>query len=177
MSADENVRFTIQRSKRDHLAGILLNARYSRWTWVYWVAPVINGAIAFHYSDGDSPEVRLAAVLGIFVVSAAVMFVLIRLCFVLGAFMSWRVPGALRPIDYELDAEGVYARAESGSGKSNWSVFDGVFENRHVLVIRQRPGMLHIIPKRDLSDAQTLQIRRMLRQHVNGVLRMKGADQ
>jgi YcxB-like protein len=128
--------------------------------------PLINAGIMFVGASGDGAERQLAATLGIFVISLLAMIILLLPCYWWGARSGWTTPGALQPIDYEFDADGMRVRSAIGDGRTTWAIFTGVVENSKFMLLRQRPGLLHIFPKRDIAPEAIQRLRALVVAHV-----------
>jgi hypothetical protein len=173
MSEAPSLQFTVKRNRGDYLSGLTLHALRSQWSLV-WFAPVfINGAIVWYFSRLDDQQERVVVLAGFVVLTAALMALAFASCLLLGAFNSWRTPGALEAIDYRIAESGVFASAVLGAGESKWQAFDGAWQNRRVVVLRQRPGLLHIIPRRDLSNEAQTVLRATIREHLRGSAHLK----
>lgn len=161
------VSFTFTRTKRDDFDAIWLNALRSPYYWGLLVAsPIINGTITWFGAKDDPVEVVLGAIALVAFVSIALVFGALALCYYLAARAAWRSPGALQPISFEFSDAGRKASSEVGAGESVWAVFDAVYETAKILVIRQLPGLLLILPKRNADEGALARLRVLLRTHI-----------
>lgn len=176
MSAD-GLTFSLTRSRADYWDGILLHAASSAWTpFVFLAAPTTNALLAFFYSRGDGAEAQVATVAGFFLLSLLAVTALMLPCYWWSARAAWRSPGALRRIDFQINSEGVAAQSEMGAGQTRWPVFDAAFENARQIVLRQRPGLLYIFPKREMKPEEVICLRRLIEQNVTGKIRLRSKE-
>lgn len=162
--------FTFTRTKRDYFDAILLNAVRSPGAWVVLLAsPIINGLIMGYYSYDGPIEVSAVAITLVALASATVVAAVLLFCYYLAARNAWRSPGFLRPIAFEFSDAGMKASSEVGAGESMWAAFDAAFENKSLIILRQRPGSLLILPKRNADPNALARLRALLRAHVKNV--------
>ncbi len=160
--------FTFTRSKRDYFDAIMLNAlRSPSFWWALAIAPVFNALIMAYYSAGGPLGTRAFAITLIFVATAAVVGAVMVFCYYLAARKAWRSPAALAPISFEFDGVGLRASSEVGSGQALWAVFGAVFESKSLIVLRQLPGILLILPKRNADESALVRLRSLLRAHIS----------
>ena len=63
-------------------------------------------------------------------------------------------------------------RSTVGSGEIGWVSFSGAFEDTKLFLLRQHPGMLQIIPKRDVQPEMLQRLRQLARDHVKGPMKI-----
>lgn len=174
MSGD--VSFTITRNKRDYMAGIVLNTRHSRATLLVFAAcALINGAIGYAMQEGPFSWERLGTAVALSFYTVAILTAGLMFALFMAARASRRSPGALNEIAYVFSENGVKVRSAVGSSEAVWTTFDAALESRGHFVLRQKPGVLQIIPKRDLNADVLARLRALLRAHLTGLIRLQEA--
>lgn len=168
--------FTVTRTKRDYFDAIWQNAVRSPAFWiVIAISPLINGAITLFYSIDEPIGVGVVFAIAVIMLGSFVLvFAALLSCYYLAAQNAWRSPGFLRPIALEFSDAGLKASSEVGAGDASWVVFNAAFESRSLIVLRQRPGSLLILPKRDADHDALTRLRILLRAHVKKTNLMGG---
>ncbi|HEV2698577.1 MAG TPA: YcxB family protein [Terriglobales bacterium] len=75
-------------------------------------------------------------------------------------------PGAHGPKRVTLDADGVHLRGDGGSSDVAWKNYIRWVEGKNQILLCFSPASFHILPKRALVPEQLVELRELLRQHI-----------
>lgn len=125
-------------------------------SWI--VGTAISGAIAYTMFTGknppDSPYKVVATIVILLVLSSFIPLLgAITTCLTVLA-TSARQHGVLGIHDYEVREEGLIEKTDVNESLTRWEGMQGVKETRSYLLLRQAPGLIHIIPRRSFTDPQ-----------------------
>lgn len=169
----EAVEFRVVRTKADYVGAVALHALRSPWTLRQLLAsPIIVAIVPFIFAADEPLNARVVLSVTFFFVGFFLLIVALLPCYYWAARSGWRSPGALEPIDYSFDAAGMRVRSAAGSGEIAWISFSGAFEDAKLLLLRQHPGMLQIIPKRDVQPEMLARLRQLAREHIKGPMKI-----
>ncbi|MBL8547814.1 MAG: hypothetical protein JNL81_15215 [Hyphomonadaceae bacterium] len=171
MSDVASVKMVFRRTTTDYVRGVLLNLRHSPGSlagllvapmMVAFLPPVVSGfyegwwRIALEYS--------LLTLLGLIVIVVGA-----------SALNAWQVSrsiGATSTMTYTFNADGVGIESELGNASTNWLPYNGAFENKRFIVLRQQPNCAHILPTGAVDREELRRLRNLLRNHVKGPVRL-----
>jgi hypothetical protein len=125
-------------------------------SWI--VGTAISGAIAYTMFTGknppDSPYKVVATIVILLIFSSFIPLLgaIITCLTVLGS--SARQRGVLGIHDYEVREDGLLEKTDVNESLTRWEGLQDVKETRDHLLLRQAPGMIHIIPRRSFTDRQ-----------------------
>jgi YcxB-like protein len=150
------LRHTIHLTRGDLLGVMWHLSLRQKSTWI--VGTLITGAIAYTMVTGKNPPDN------IYEVVAMMIILLLLWCFLplLGAVISCltvlasaaRQRGVLGLHDYEVREDGLLEKTDVNESLTRWEGLQGVKETRSHLLLRQSPGLIHIIPRRSFTDPQ-----------------------
>jgi hypothetical protein len=170
----EAVEFRVVRTKADYVRAVALHAMLSPWTLRQFLAsPIIVAILPFVFAADEPLDARIILSVTFFFVALLLLIIALAPCYYWAARSGWRSPGALQPIDYSFDAAGMRVKSAAGSGEIAWISFNGAFEDARLFLFRQHPGMLQIIPKRDVQPEMLVRLRVLAREHVRGPLKIQ----
>ena len=172
----EAVEFRVVRTKQDYMGAVTLHALRSPWTLrQLFASPIVVAIIPFIFAADEPLNARIVLSLTFFFGGLLLLIFALAPCYYWAARSGWRSPGALEPIDYSFDAGGMRVKSAVGSGEIAWISFNGAFEDAKLFLLRQHPGMLQIIPKRDVHPETLTRLRDLTREHVKGPLKIQGS--
>jgi hypothetical protein len=125
-------------------------------SWI--VGTAISGAIAYTMFTGktppDSPYKVVATIVILLIFSSFIPLLgaIITCLTVLAS--SARQRGVLGIHDYEVREDGLLEKTDVNESLTRWEGLQDVKETRDHLLLRQAPGMIHIIPRRSFTDRQ-----------------------
>ena len=126
----EAVEFRVVRTKADYVGAVALHALRSPWTLRQFLAsPIIVAIVPFIFAADEPLKARMILSATFFAAGLSLLIVALLPCYYWAARSGWRSPGALQPIDYAFNDEGMRVRSAVGSGEIGWISFSGAFED------------------------------------------------
>jgi hypothetical protein len=162
----EAVAFSVKRSSGDYFWGMSGAALRNRRMWTTYILGGLSvAAIWFVFSHQAFVE-KLAGAAVAFVLMICLYAVLFLISLGLAMLRNKKMAGAFDAISYEMSSNGLKVVTETGRSESKWVVWKSWFETPRIIVIRHQTGLVHILPKRQLSEAQLTGVRKALARNV-----------
>ncbi|HYD86140.1 MAG TPA: YcxB family protein [Vitreimonas sp.] len=164
------VSFEVTRTRGDILKGIAANTLRSPGTLAWYVGgSAVVAGIAVWVNRYESAQALVLIGLLAFAAMLALYTLILAFCVLLAARKTWALPGASDPVTYTLSKEGLGVLASTGHGLTAWATWKAAFESASLIVIRHQLNLIHIIPKRGMTDDTLHKVRSVLRANVKNV--------
>lgn len=82
-------------------------------------------------------------------------------------------PSFRGPLVYTFSGEGILTEGKYASGRMDWELVKGVSESDRYIFVRMAQDCFHVIPKNQVSEADTSTLKSILRTCVKGKVRLK----
>lgn len=169
MSDDAPLRIEVTRTPSDFTAAVFANAWFSgAWGYVGVGAVVIAGiTFGAGISQEDPGVLTKSAFAGatFFAIVAGVQ----ALTLLLASRAALRLPGARDPVTYTFTPDALEVSSAIGSSKVQWVVWQRAFETKTQIILRQRMGLIHVLPKRFITSEQLVRLKALLRKVVQRI--------
>ncbi|MES1200720.1 MAG: YcxB family protein [Pseudomonadota bacterium] len=174
MSADlAPISFEVRRSKADFFGAIWANCMNGpRLIFIIAYAAIL-AAVLFGFETIRHVPFAWLSALAIFVVLIAVFLGAYAAISWFAATKAWSAPGGQGAVLYTLSPDQLAVKSDYGSGDTKWTVWKKAFETKSLIVIRHHMNLMHIIPKRDLTDETRRHVKALLSLVLNGNVKFR----
>jgi hypothetical protein len=93
----------------------------------------------------------------------------------LGALQLRKSPTFSGPVTFSASEQGIELTGEHSNAKLDWSMVKGFSEMNHAILVNLKPAGFQIVPKRQLSQADTAALRNVLKFHAPGKVKLGNA--
>lgn len=164
--------FMVTRTKADYFWAIMVSSLRTPIIPIF-LAIALTGTLIFSaLSEGalGMDQIVTAGLVYSLIVALYYISLLAMVWYV--AQKNWNAPGALSPLSYVFTPAGVEVAYAMGRGETAWALWKSALETRNLILVRHGLGLLHIIPKRDLTPSDLSRLRAMLREHLGASARL-----